>query len=203
MVNYLYYITSRKDYYQGIAFPKHNDSFFKLEKERNNQFVSERKIELQDLSFGDSINDIIRKMGKPRYELSPDNFSEKILFYKDSISGNKVITQLHFFDNKFLIAVKTVHSLEVKFRKLIKTALLSKYSSNNLWIEEYSTGMKDFSFKDNNGTIVFIEEGVLLQIMYVNDYTTLKSYIENKERNRINSEKKKINLIITDIAANF
>jgi len=127
-----YYQLTRKEYYEKFIFPSQLSDFSQFVNADNTAFTN-REIQFKDLEFGISKAQITDLLGNPRYKTKfiVGKNLHKILFYKEKISDFKVITQLHFINDKLFFASYTFKGLSSRASQKISSTVYEKYLSVN------------------------------------------------------------------------
>lgn len=111
--------------------------------------------------LGSHIDQILKKYGKPRHQLtnvSPLN--NRILFYKFLIGGHRTKCEMHFFRNKLFLFIYTFSYLTTENRAEIVQLLSLKYLSQ-------TTDLNHNKIAGKNGNEIFILNSVDFTVYYL------------------------------------
>jgi len=164
---YKYYEDSRASYYERLIFPASFQNF--IEVIRNNHesvFKSEPPIRFKTLEFGDTEKEVSRKLGTPRFICKDNGFSSAVYYYREEFMNHSLLFQLHFFDDKFVLATHSIIDSDLKWRGFIKKGVIEKYGGNDPVHLIEKSDITSIVFSDETGNKIFILESINLNIVY-------------------------------------
>ena len=92
----IYYSLDRDEYYERLMFPSSPSFLNQVFQSKNSALLSNLPVVFRELQFGDNPKIASDKFGTPSYVIENQGASSQILFYKEKINNQNVITQLHF-----------------------------------------------------------------------------------------------------------
>lgn len=140
----------------------------------SNLFIKARKFDIQfntsteitplKLKFGIYYYEVIRELGKPRFEINQDiGNKHRVLFYRKNISDYNFLSQLHFYANQLVFVKSDFDYLShgADGRRSILRSLFQKYSI----ISNYEFS-KNIVIKDADNNIVTISDVGKISLQY-------------------------------------
>ncbi len=158
---YSYNNQARKEYYiarsHARSFQELYDRIYEKGADANFYFYTDKVIKPFGISFGSSMKNAVRILGKPNYKLEFDkNDLHKVLFYKKRVDSYKYLLQLHFLDDEMVYAMDHVYETFPlnKYHLLEMTKLLLFKYTNKTHNELTSSEITLVDSKDNRITIL-------------------------------------------------
>ena len=181
-----YFEKSRAAYYQQLIFPAGFQNFIEIT--RNNHesiFKSELPVRFKTLEFGDTEKEVTEKLGMPGFKCVENGFSPMAYYYREELLNHSLIFQVHFFDNKFVLATHSILDPDLKWRGFVKKGVIEKYGGTDPvhLIEKSDTTSVVFS--DTDGHKIFILESINLNIVYFSGNPRHRQLIEDFTRLKI------------------
>jgi hypothetical protein len=156
-----YYYYSSGHYYEKLSARYSSlDSYLRLLQRCSQLSREESDLEIKP-ELGRHIDQILKKYGKPRHQLtnvSPLN--NRILFYKFMIGGHKTKCEMHFFRNKLFLFIYTFSYLTTENRAEIVQLLSLKYLRQ-------TTDLNHNKIAGKNGNEIFIQNSVDFTLYYL------------------------------------
>jgi hypothetical protein len=158
------HLKEKEVYYRNLIVKESLESSIEtLSRKHPEMIKSFHDITFNNLAWGSSEKEIVRKLGDPRYKFQKVNDLDKhvILFFKIQICGHYAILQCHLFENElYFLHMHVARSLQRDVR-FIEEMIHKKYSS-----EEFNP-KANTCFEDYFQNKLVIEENVYLNIYYM------------------------------------
>lgn len=202
-MNYIYnnfYLKSRNDYYGEVLFPKDPNKYQNFICNKENSIITSKTIVFRNITFGDDEKSVISSFGKPRFVLQNPYplLPVKVIFYKEKIENFSVITQMHFFENKFFYACYTFRRWTNKDLSFFKEIIFNKYIEKDDIFGEAEDSSKLNRIIDNNSNCLIILPDVHLHFVYFLENIEIAKTLQNVQMNEENS-----NILKQKFASNY
>lgn len=192
-VNYRnFYLKTRNDYYEECLFPQDPKRFQDFICNEDNSITTSKKITFRDIPFLENEKNVISLFGKPRYimENPYPPLPVKVIFYKEEIENIPVITQMHFFENKFFYAGYSFRRWTTKDLSFFKEIIFNKYTdkSDFKMLGETGDALKSNRIMDNNNNGLIIIPEVHLHFIYFSENIEIAKILQNVHMNEEESK---------------
>ncbi len=182
------YYNSKEDYYRSLLRDDNISRLSSLLAEQQKAIHnSEIQVKFRKIAFGTFINQVIKKLGKPRFAIDNQKYlkGHQVLFYRFQIDSFKTIAQLHFLNGYFFYAKYTFRNLNSSELKKVVSILKSKYFYQPQF-DENITKVKD---KDNN--VISLEKSLYLNIKYISGNSDFTEYLNQQFLKQLEKRKEK------------
>jgi hypothetical protein len=132
---------------------------------------TEKQITFYGIDFGNSIKDVINKLGRPNYKTSENRLfnDHRIIFYRLKISSVNCILQLHFINNSFFLGVVEMRTGNKELKESLFDLIKQKYKINESVVNSF--------VQDNSGSRIQVREDVIPYVVYTTGDPQLKNLL--------------------------
>lgn len=185
------------DYYNQFLITEYRIESFITRLKNLTDIHKIAKIRCKNLDFDINCKALKNILGKPNFVLKNCSISPQVYFYKDVLLNNKIVSQFHFFDEKYAFSYSSIIGYNDGWKTDIKIALSKKYVMNayDLFSDTCSCLI------DETGNKIFIVEDILIHIFYVSAHIDLSEIlvkIINGKSTIVECRLKKIQDILID-----
>ncbi len=166
------YGQTKRDFYESRIYLQNLEkltTLFRLEKPAN--IFTEKKITFYGIDFGNSIKEVIKKLGRPNYKTSEKRLFDdhRIIFYRLKISSVNCILQLHFIKNNFFLGVVEMRTGDKGLKQKLFDLIKQKYKINESIVNRF--------IQDNSGSHIYVREDVVPYVVYTTGDRQLKDFL--------------------------
>lgn len=153
----------RRNYYDNYVIRNFVEHAYCIINQKEDCIIAKNNISFGEIPFGTKFNDVIKKKGTPKYNLTKKqlSFSIDILIYKEKIGGNKKISTFYFIDNILIAGEHKFSEINNEDTQFLKKMLLKKYEV------EREISIKEFYLKKEKSACIYFSHGFYVSIFYI------------------------------------
>ncbi len=156
------YKQSRSDFYEGRnALLSHVSFDSILNLNHLESIYTEKGVQFYGLSFGQTLKETIKKLGKPNYvdhrKLALKH--QKTIYYRLTIKEERCILQMHYYKDQFFYGKMEIKGNDPVAKRVIGQLVCQKYNIS----EQDWTG----SIIDSNQNKILIKENIVPNVCYI------------------------------------
>lgn len=181
--NSSYYARTRKDFYNEHLFPKDFKRYCDFEKGREKLIKATKTISFKNIPFGENESKVIKTIGEPRFVIAKPYalFPIKVLFYREQLNSLQIVSQLHFFEDRFFYACYSVLNWTNEDLINYKEIIINKYSDGTAGTKQKTNKEIDqekvTTLIDEKNNQLIINSDVYLQFIYYSSQNEIANHL--------------------------